>query len=931
MSKQMHCLLKSWRISRQLTYYWPQGQNSSSFTHKYKALEEKWIPVVRMHDTKISKLWDQRVPKSKRSFVLSMFPYPSGNLHLGHLRVYTVSDVLFRYKCMKGLTTLQPMGWDAFGLPAENAAIDRDIPPQTWTKRNIHRMREQMNSTMLLGLDWSRELSTCDPAYYKWTQWIFLKLYEAGLAYHRSAFVNWDPVDQTVLADELVDTEGKSWRSGAVVVRRPLRQWYFRTTNYSKSLLDGLKTIENNEWRDVVQMQRGWLGKLDGTQMEFDLQLSSTQPNNPELQSEVQAERLAVFTKYPSLAAADLISYVAVSRESIYFDDHFRLPEPRRGLNWSRKLILTSHYADGVGPKKLTVSSTTEASPWPEKLAVSVRHPFTGREIPMVRSPGLQLKQVVAFPNELRFHLKDGDSESLANTLELSNSPCKFSQQGKSGSSDQLIEPDTLGIDELDQLILSTPVAELNNVPYNNSIEGAMGLLRRSGRGGYWSSELRTDWLVSRQRYWGTPIPIVHCKNCGTVPVPEDQLPVLLPPLKQSFKRGAVPLKDNLEWQKTTCPKCGSLAERETDTLDTFVDSAWYYLRYLDPHNSEVICDRYKAAQGLPVDIYIGGIEHAIRHLFYARFIAHFLNDLGVIPCREPFLRFLPVGLVFGQTFVEPRTGRFVAPSEVEAKTDAKGHTIYCERDSHTPLRMYWDKMSKSKLNGVDPTDAVEKYGVELVRLTMLANVGPHRSRKWQEDGGGVMRGIQNWQTKMQRLVEDVHSFSTSRPNDDFWQIRVGPDDPLCNHPSDFRSFYNRVLNEVNHFYNDSFVLSSVIARLQELTDLLRKTSLSASGPGPTSFLYLRALADLIVMLSPLAPVYSCELWSTLQTALYHRAPPNVCKLLSPTRMHLRSGDPVSNSVCWPYDLTRIVLDQPFPSGSDMTIDALDKRQNAEE
>ncbi|OON23131.1 putative leucine--tRNA ligase, partial [Opisthorchis viverrini] len=884
----------------------------SNLHNSFKVFEEKWTPVIRDHDKKNAALLESSAVKKHRSYVLSMFPYPSGTLHLGHLRVYTVADALSRYRAMRGNIVLQPMGWDAFGLPAENAAIDKEVSPEIWTERNIAHMREQMESTMLLGLDWSREINTSSADYYRWTQWLFLKLYEAGLAYQRFAFVNWDPVDQTVLADELIDAEGRSWRSGAVVERRPLRQWYFRTTVYSKSLLDGLKEIEGNEWRDVVQMQRGWLGTLDGTQIELDVNpvVSSEEQHTKEESCAfgVTGERVNVFTKYPGLAVADVISHIGVHPGSVYFEEQFRMPETQRGLNTSRKLILCSHHLTGNdGSFKLSLSSTTAASPWPERLAVAVRHPFTGRQIPMIRLPNSTQCETMAFPNQLSFNLKPhGKSLCLTDLLDLPPSDTKLTLLNSEDNL-QPVDPASVPLDEVDRYAFVTSVTELNGVAVSHSAEKAMDALRRSGRGGYWSSELRTDWLVSRQRYWGTPIPIVHCRNCGPVPVPEDQLPVRLPPLHRPLKRGDAPLKDNVEWRNTVCPKCGEPGDRETDTLDTFVDSSWYYLRYLDPQNHREVCERRKAHGGLPVDIYVGGIEHAIRHLYYARFMAHFLYDLGITPCREPFSRFLPIGLILGQTFVEPNTGRYVAPTEPEHSSHCKqGRTAWLEKRTGSPLKITWDKMSKSKLNGVDPAEVVERHGTELVRLTMLANVGPHRERKWQEDG--VLRGIVNWQSKIGRLVDGLVELSKTSSS---WVIRFGLEDPLYSHPINFRSAHEHIVSQVNHCYNDTFVLSAVIARLQELTDLLRKTAQSSGGPGPTSFMYLRALADLIVMLAPIAPIFACEMWSRLQIACNENTSSNVLDLLRSVESSDHNGfHPLGT---WPYDLSKFALDQPFP------------------
>ncbi|KAF5398474.1 Leucyl tRNA synthetase, partial [Paragonimus heterotremus] len=612
----VHVCTRSFRINTQFLCRifpqpsFPQFRLFSSVSTSSQALEQKWIPLIREHDKNRAKLWDNA--QDGRSYILSMFPYPSGHLHLGHLRVYTVADVLYRYQSMRGMIVLQPMGWDAFGLPAENAAIDRSVSPLNWTKTNISYMRDQMESTMLLGLDWSRELSTCSEEYYRWTQWLFLKLYQAGLAYHRLAFVNWDPVDHTVLADELIDAEGRSWRSGAVVERRLLRQWFFRTTVYSESLLSGLKQIEGNQWRDVIQMQRGWLGNLDGTQMDFDLEIATPLIENKS-------------------SACDTVPNVASER-----------PENQRGINSSRKLVLCSHPLPNCGGLfRLCVTSACAASPWPERLAIVARHPFTNRLIPMIRQPQSNQPKNVAFPDELCFALKGSSSTDLTYLFQLPPPPVRFRALQSSPGAEQLVDPSSVSFNDLDNYVFVTSLAPLNGMRVTDATGKAMELLKSLKRGGHWTSELRTDWLVSRQRYWGTPIPIVHCKSCGIVPVPEDQLPVRLPTLDRPLNRGDAPLKDNVAWRHTDCPQCGRPAERETDTLDTFVDSSWYYVRYLDPQNNQAICDPVKARRGLPVDIYVGGMEHAIRHLYYARFVAHFLHDLGVIPCREPFLRFL--------------------------------------------------------------------------------------------------------------------------------------------------------------------------------------------------------------------------------------------------------------------------------------------------
>ncbi|KAL7061996.1 hypothetical protein AAHC03_01765 [Spirometra sp. Aus1] len=689
-------------------------------------------------------------------------------------------------------------------------------------------MREQLTRDMLLSIDWTRELSTCDPDYYKWTQWLFIKLYKAGLAYRRLAVVNWDPVDQTVLANELVDAEGRSWRSGAMVTKRIMRQWYFRTLAYSKSLVEGLKEIEGNQWREVIQMQRGWLGPVDGVVLEFDLLF------NAEDRAEFEGERIAVYTQQPGLAASEAVSYIAVGSQHLLWNPRFREPVDRRGPNGSRKLVLTNSQSfDNGSPaytcsRKLAVMSAAQCAPWPEKLAIRAKSLLSDRLIPVVYDPSLRSPVEYETAIDLGVPDLDGHHEEVSNFLDLPPPPTR-------------IEVLSTSSEEHSVVIHSTFAPQFSGLTLKDANELAIKLLQGRDFRLYPCSEHRKDWLVSRQRYWATPIPLIHCSNCGTVPVPESDLPVLLPPLEKAFKRGAVPLKENENWLNTTCPQCGSPAQRETDTLDTFVDSSWYYLRFLDPTNSEAICSQSKAAQSLPVHIYVGGIEHAIRHLFYARFIAHFLYDLGITPCREPFRQFLPVGLVLGQTFMDPRTGRFYARGEVEE-----------------------------------------------VALP-----------------GEVLTGVKNWQSRMWRLVVELSDFAKNTPvlseGSASWPSAGQKEDHLRRNGKFVRE-YMRAVDQVNHHYSKSFVLSSVIANLQKLTSLLLKVSSSTEAAGPTSPLYLRALADLLVMLCPLSPAFACELWEGYRMAL-SLAPPSL-------------EDSLRRHSAWPYDLRKDLFDQPFPEAA---------------
>ncbi|VDD76933.1 unnamed protein product [Mesocestoides corti] len=471
--------------------------------------------------------------KRPNAYILAMFPYPSGRLHMGHLRVYTITDVLVRYYQSLGHEVIFPMGWDAFGLPAENAAIDRRVLPDQWTHENIQNMRKQLTTDMSLSVDWTREFATCDPDYYKWTQWLFIKLFNAGLAYRRLAEVNWDPVDKTVLANELIDAEGRSWRSGAVVERRVMRQWYFRTLAYSESLKNGLEEVKGHQWRDVIQMQQGWIGPIDGFAVEFDLDFHSTE-------KELQGERLAVFTKNPGLAAAGAINFVAVGPQSIFWNERFRLPPSDRGPNASRKLVLTN-----LGPfsRKLSVQPAAVCNPWPEKLNISVKHLLTDSFIPIIYDPELYSSVEYETPIELGTPDLCFRHRELSRVLELPSPVCQL----------EAISSENVG-NATNLRVKYSPATKFNGLDLSAANALAVEELMTSDYRLYRCSQQRKDWSVSRQRYWATPIPLVHCSRCGTVAVPEEDLPVELPRLDEPLGRGDVPLKENYAWRRTVCP-----------------------------------------------------------------------------------------------------------------------------------------------------------------------------------------------------------------------------------------------------------------------------------------------------------------------------------------------------------------------------------------
>lgn len=577
---------------------------------------------------------DSPLPKK---YVLSMFPYPSGNLHMGHVRVYTISDAMARFYRMRGHNVLHPMGWDAFGLPAENAAMQRGIAAADWTRTNITEMRAQFER-LGCSFDWQREVATCDPTYYRWTQWLFLRLYAEGMAYQREALVNWDPVDQTVLADEQVDAQGCSWRSGAKVEKKLLKQWFVRTTKFAKQLLDGLADETLQDWRDIIKLQRHWIGECNGYSFEVPLAYG----DRPGAADAIRLRNLSVWTDRPE----DLrqATFVAVSAEHV--------------------LAKLCAQAGGV-------------------LNVQVCNPFDGdRRLPVIVDADVEFQP--GCDTYLGVAARRPEDAAIAVRLRL-----KFEPTAAVSEHD--------GADVLRQ-------AQQSNI------------------GGWPVSSKLKDWPISRQRAWGTPIPIVHCDSCGAVPVPEHSLPVrLVDTVAQPTGDGTV-----------TCPRCQSANARpETDTMDTFVDSSWYFLRYMDPHNSAEPFASDRAAALAPVDLYVGGKEHAVLHLYYARFVSHFLHSIGRVPQPEPFRRLLVQGMVMGRSYRVKGSGRYVTAAAVRVLDEKRGRAETL--DTGEPVVMQWEKMSKSKHNGADPVEAIAEHGTDSIRLIMLGDVAPTSHRNWSE------------------------------------------------------------------------------------------------------------------------------------------------------------------------------------------------------
>lgn len=670
--------------------------------------------------------FDENSEKQK-FYVLSMFPYPSGQLHMGHVRVYSISDAIARFHRMRGQNVLQPMGWDAFGLPAENAARDRKLDPDRWTQSNIATMKDQME-TLNFSFDWSREFATCDSDYYKWTQYLFLKMYENGLVYRKEALVNWDPVDETVLADEQVDASGRSWRSGAKVVKKKLKQWFIRTTRYSKALYDGLDDPDLKDWKDIIKIQKHWIGDCNGTNIDFELV--------------DQPETLTVWLKEPEFI--DQGQFIAIKSKSFW---------------------------DGQ--------------------KISVKNPLTSDVLPVFVCDDFE------YPAGCDTYLGLPDLREADKAFAVAHGVYR---------------------DKIKPLM-----TEGEQRAYRKKI---CAEAKRRGIGGWPTSSKIRDWLISRQRFWGTPIPIVHCPSCGPQAVPEQLLPV----------------KPN-DTKEVSCPKCSSPAVRETDTMDTFVDSSWYYLRFLDPDNTEIPFSPEKSTKFMPVDIYVGGKEHAVLHLYYARFVGHFLSSAGVLPTKEPFKRLLVQGIVKGKTYRSKTSGEYVRAEDVDVKSGLS--------KTGEVLTTTWEKMSKSKFNGVDPLEMFEEFGCDTTRLIILADVAPTSSRNWSRD---TFQGVLKWQ---HRLWLTLQNFIKIRQEN---EKKVAENSEelakeeafLC----DSRNYY---VKGVTFNFVESYQLSVAISKMQGLTNSLRKSSKTAIAFGEE---YEKALAVQIIMLAPIAPHFAAELWA---------------------------------------------------------------------
>jgi leucyl-tRNA synthetase len=644
----------------------------------------------------------------QKYYCLSMLPYPSGRLHMGHVRNYTIGDVLARFMRMQGRNVLQPMGWDAFGLPAENAAMSNRVPPALWTRQNIEYMRAQMKS-LGFGIDWSRELATCDPSYYRWNQWMFLRMLEKGIAYRKTGVVNWDPVDQTVLANEQV-IEGRGWRTGAPVEKREIPTYYLNITRYADELLGDLERLPG--WPERVRlMQENWIGRSEGCEISF--------PYAPDTRAAMSAQgALKVFTTradtlfgvtFMAIAAEHPVALAAAASDPTLAAF---VEECRRG---------SVMEADVATQEKKGM-----------RTGLHVLHPFTGKPLEIWVANyvlmGYGEGAVMGVP---------GHDERDFEFARKNGLPIAMVVRSKSDAYEELREPWDPAYSEHGITVNS---GEFSGLEFQAAVDAIAAGLQERGLGRTRVQYRLRDWGISRQRYWGCPIPLIHCERCGEVPVPDAQLPVLLPEDLVPDGSGN-PLAKSPAFQQCDCPRCGGAARRETDTMDTFVDSSWYYMRYACPDQDRAMIDE-RAPYWLPVDQYIGGIEHAILHLLYSRFWTKVMRDLGLLRVDEPFTNLLTQGMVLNHIYSCTQADgrrRYFNPADVRSRRDANGEELFeATLAQGQTIRVEYQglgKMSKSDNNGVDPEGLVTRFGADTARLFTMFASPPEQTLEWSDEG----------------------------------------------------------------------------------------------------------------------------------------------------------------------------------------------------
>ncbi|KPM59408.1 leucine--tRNA ligase [Pseudomonas putida] len=784
-------------------------------------MHEQYTP--RDIEAAAQKFWDEQQsfavteqPGKDTYYCLSMFPYPSGKLHMGHVRNYTIGDVIARYQRMLGKNVLQPMGWDAFGMPAENAAMKNNVAPAKWTYENIDYMKTQLKS-LGLAIDWAREVTTCKPDYYRWEQWLFTRLFEKGIIYRKNGTVNWDPADQTVLANEQV-IDGRGWRSGALIEKREIPMYYFRITDYADELLESLDELPG--WPEQVKtMQRNWIGKSRGMEVQFPYDMASIGHEGT----------LKVFTTRPDTLMG--ATYVAVAAE------HPLATQAAQGNPALQAFIEEC--------KSGSVAEADMATQEKKGMATSllVEHPLTGEKLP------------VWVANYVLMHYGDGAVMAVPAHDERDfefahkyNLPVKAVVRTSAG--DEVGSEWLAAYGEHGQLINS---GEFDGLDFAGAFDAIEAALIRKELGKSRTQFRLRDWGISRQRYWGCPIPIIHCPSCGDVPVPEDQLPVTLPENVVPDGAGS-PLARMPEFYECSCPKCGTAAKRETDTMDTFVESSWYFARYASPNYEGGMVDPKAANHWLPVDQYIGGIEHAILHLLYARFFHKLMRDEGLVTSNEPFKNLLTQGMVVAETYyrVASNGGKdWFNPADVEVERDAKAKIIGARlKTDGLPVEIGGtEKMSKSKNNGVDPQSMIDQYGADTCRLFMMFASPPDMSLEWSDSGvEGASRFLRRvWRLAQAHVAQGLPGKLDVAALDDAQKV--------------IRRAIHAAIKQASTDVGQFHKFNTAIAQVMTVMNVLEKAPQATE---QDRALLQEGLEAVTLLLAPITPHISHELWQQL-------------------------------------------------------------------
>ena len=772
-------------------------------------------------------------------YLLSMFPYPSGKLHMGHVRNYTISDVLSRYYRLKGYEVLQPMGWDAFGMPAENAAIANAVAPAAWTFSNIDNMRAQLKS-LGLSIDWSREFATCTPEYYKWEQWLFVQLFKKGLVYKKLSTVNWDPVDNTVLANEQV-VDGRGWRSGALIEKREIPMYYFNITAYADELLTDLDKLEGHWPQQVITMQRNWIGRSEGMEIHFPYTLNGEQ------------KTLDVFTTRPDTLMG--VTYVSVAAEH-------PLAKHAAATNPALQSFIEACKKGSVAEADLA-----KAEKMGMDTGLTVTHPLTGEQVPVwvanyvLMSYGSGAVMAVPAHDERDFEFANKYQLPIKQVIDLD----EHHKQGH--EFDATTWQDWYG-DKQNGVAINS--GELDGLNFKQAFDKILTQLEPQGLGKKTINYRLRDWGVSRQRYWGCPIPVINCADCGTVPVPENQLPVVLPLDVVPDGRGN-PLNNLASFTDVNCPCCGKPAKRETDTFDTFVESSWYYARFASPNYTEGMINKVAADKWLPVDQYVGGVEHAVLHLLYARFFHKLMRDEGLVQGDEPFANLLTQGMVLAGTYLRENADgskSYYFPEEVDIRYNDKGQPIEATlKADGQPVKIgKIEKMSKSKNNGVDPQATIDQYGADTVRLYTMFTAPVDQTLEWIDDG---LKGPYNFLKKVWRYTLE-HAETLAQQSLTAATLAVSDAQSLSKAAKSLRRKTHDTIGKLDDAFGKNLALNTPVSFLMELSNELTAFDIRSDSDLSVANEALITLLTLLTMYAPhMAEVLLEELGIDLMTLTY--------------------------------------------------------------